>query len=266
MPKLNEKYASKDEALKEFEALLVEEDDGVTLHQDVIRQFTAVNDMKSNLSKARSEERAAKAKMKELESAIDGRDINDLEAALDELEELRSRKDSFASGDDKQKIDEIVSRRVEAATKKHQRELARIASERDEFKTSFEKSNGRLTDLTLEQQIAKMAKAKGIQDSSLKLVMRYAKQDFQLDENGDIVARDDSGTELDKYFTTLIDENPALTINLKDAGSDITKLGGSVGTRSVKRSDFDELSKTDPAKARELVSSVREGKAQLVDG
>lgn len=273
MAKLQEKYESKEAALEAFEALLVESDDedgGVVLHDDVIKQFKTVNDTTKSLSAARKAEREAKGKLKSFENALDGREIeiDSLEDILDEWESLKTLKESGKlEGEDLEKrAKELASAQLETERKKFEREKAKLEKDLAEEREGRTKVSGKLSELTLSQQLSSIAEKKGVKSHSMKFIKRLGADEFEVNEDGEIVDKTDAGRSVEDWLDEIISESPTVTLDPKSAGANITNGGGAAGLKQFTRKQVDDWARNNPAKAAEAMKSVKSGEAKLVDG
>lgn len=257
-----------DQALRDA-GVYVEASDGKWKMADALaRKTNDLGKLAGTRDKLRQELKDANAKIADFEAATDGREIDDLSGALDELETLREQKSDFEKGGDKDAAEiRAELHETKAALNKSNRELTKTTNalnlSLDETKKELDKSQGELGSLRFESIFQKEAKDVGIRNS-INLVMAGAKQEFKY-EDGGIVPIAEDGPDFSSWMSDQVAENAFLTADLKNGGMDTTNNGGGGGKRTIKRGDFDTLSRENPAKAAEVMTSVRQGEAHLVD-
>lgn len=267
MPKLQKKYASRDAALKAFEALLIDAEEGeeVTLHEDVIKQFEVVNDTTGSLKAARKAEKEAQAAFKALKDSLEGHEIEDLDEALEQLADLRAREAEFESGSDKDSAEiKAEARQLQADLRKATKEVAKMQKALEEKDAAFGSTRSELHELKFDSHFGKLAKEAGVKNS-LDDLMDAARYRFKFDENGEIVNKKDDGPSMDEWLDERVSGNPIYTADLSNGGSNVINGGGGGGKRTIKREDYEKISTSDPAQASALMASVRKGEATLVD-
>lgn len=252
------------EALRD--AAYKETEDGKWKMVDALARKTAdLGNLSRATQAARKEAKEAKAKLKAFEDALEGREIEDLASALDEYESLKSKASAFDAGDNKEKIEALVQKRLETEAARYKRDLGKLQAANKDLEAALGNTRGKLSEVTLDRVIAEKAKAAGIKDHSLKFIRRMARDDFSVDDNGEIIDRTEAGRSLDDWLQSQIDETPTLTIDLSNGGSGAYNGGATKGVRTIKRADFDSMAKENPKQAAATMAAVKNGEARLVD-
>lgn len=245
------------------EGVYAEADDGKWKMVDALaRKTNDLGKLTGLRDKLRKDLKEANAKVADYEAALDGREVDDLAAALDELEGLRQQKEDFEKGGDTE-VAEVRAelREAKTALNKATRDLAAKTKTLEETEEAFGGVKGELGSLKFESIFGKEAKELGIKNST-NLLMAGAKQEFKY-EDGDIVPLKEDGPDFRDWLSAQVSENQFLTADLSSAGMDTKNSGGvSGGKRTYKRSDFDQAA---PADREAIMTKVRTGEASLVD-
>lgn len=195
---------------------------------------------------------------------LDDDKIASLHDDLEELEELRKGKDLDPNSKDYQKkIDEAVASKLEAVTKKFEREIAKRDKDIATKDEILGKTNKSLSKATLERVVIDKAVEKGVQKHSLKSALRFASDDFTVNEEGEIVDKTDAGRSIEDWLDEYVTENPQATIDLKNAGTG--SLGGDGKGGGNNRITMEQFNKMPPAKQDEIAEKAGKGELTLVD-
>lgn len=220
-----------------------------------------------NAYKKEQERRKKAEEANEVLKKLDGVDLETIGDDLEELQELRDLKEAgeIGSDDNKEKIEALVEKRVETERKKFERDLNKLRAENETTNSTLKSTREKLSSITLDDAISKAAAELEVKNHGLKVVKRFGRDEFMLNDEGEIVDRSDAGRTIQDWIQNEIDENPTLTMDLKSAGMGADNGGGGGGKRTYKRAEFDEIARNNPAEAAKVMASVRGGEASLVD-
>lgn len=194
-------------------------------------------------------------------------EANKLSEMLEELEDLRQLKESgeFDEGN-REKLEELVGKRVETERKKFERDNAKLKAQLDEANTKLGETSGKLKTVSLETQARELAAKYKIASHSLDDALFHVTKSFDLDDEGNIVDRTDAGRTLEDWFDETVPNKPGWTFDPKTSGSGAHGgSGGHGGKRTYKREEVSQWATENPTKAKEAMEAVKKGDAQLVD-
>lgn len=254
----NKKYETLDE-IDEDKRGAFEEKDGKF---QVVKALDP-SGLKATLEKKNAEIKALKPFKQKLEGmGLEDDALETLVDDLDELSDLRAQKEAgdLGGGDAEKKVEELVAKRVEAANKKHQRELNKALAERDEAKEELGQAKGALKTVSLETKARALATKHKIADHSIDDVLLKVSGAFDLDEEGN-PSRED-GMSLDDWFDETVPTKPGWTFNPQNSGSGADGGGNGAGGRTVKMEQYEKMSPADQAAIAEKASA---GELSLVD-
>lgn len=194
-------------------------------------------------------------------------DLSKLSEINEELEELRAEKEAGSlDGANKEKIDEIVEKRLDTERKKWDREKTKLQGDLDAATTKLGETSGKLKTVSLETRAREIASKHKVQPHSIDDALYRVSQDFDLDDDGQVVDKSEAGRTLDDWFAETVPTKPGWTFAPEPGGTGAQPGSGKHGgPRTVKRSEADKLAVENPSKAKELMASVSKGEVQLVD-
>lgn len=227
---------------------------------------------KSGLDSTLKKKKAEVAELKKQIAKFDGLDpdidLDTLPDDLDELQQLRQAKEAGTlEGEEANKrIEAIVTERLDLIQKKHDRELKKVEDERDAAASERDGARGELRDIRLDQQITKLAGDKGVKPHSMRSIRAFGREEFTVNADGEVVDKEETGKTLEDWMDNIVAENPQFTVDLSNAGTGAKPGESTPGKKVFKRTEFDEISATDPKRASEIMADVRKGEAELVEG
>lgn len=185
-------YETKDDIPSGYEALFTERDG--KWHLTGVKGIKTQGDI-DRLQTALTKERNDHKKTKETLQKFGNHDAEQLANDLDELEELRALKESggLGNGASEEKINALVEQRI-------QRKLAPLQRELEKTKTKLAEAEGQVNELSTEKKRTKIssvtsavARELKVLDTAVDDVILYAERLFELDDSGNVVARDGVG-------------------------------------------------------------------------
>ncbi|MCG7598875.1 hypothetical protein MHM84_03690 [Halomonas sp. McH1-25] len=186
--------------------------------------------LKSALDKERSEKRERDRQLREMQKRYDGIDPDKTREMLSRLEQDEESK-LIAEG----KMDEVINQRTERMRAEHERQLTQLQQEAETAKTFADKFRGRV----LSDEVRAAASEVGLIDTAARDAYLHAQTMFQVDDEGNVVAKEEAGFDangkpltLKSWLESMRDSAPHWFPVAKGGGAP-----GSNGTRgSVKRS------------------------------
>lgn len=219
--------------------------------------------LENSYKREQEKRKAAEERAKHLPDDFDLEKYNE---AMEELEELRGLKEAGSFDEkNKEKLEELVAKRVETERKKFERETAKLKTELETANAKLGETGSKLKTVTLETQARALAAKHKIAEHSIDDALFHVTRAFDLDEDGNVVDRSDAGRTLEDWFSETVPNKPGWTFDPKAGGSGALgggKSGG--GKRTYTEKEFDDLSINNPSKAAEIAAAIGKGEAELV--
>ena len=242
-----------------------------TSGQEQVVQETTIASLNAEAMKHRTEKEALEARVIELNKTVETfKDIDPTKAkeALETIKNIDAKALIDAGEAEKVRTDAIAD-----VTKNYQEKL-------DEAEANNAKLQSNLDNMVVQNSFTG---SKFISDNialPADVVQSTFGGNFKI-EDGKMVAYDATGTKIlskekmgepasfDEAMSILVESRTDKDIFYKpddQRGSNSNGKGGNQGTgRSMKRSDFDEIAKTQPHKASEIAQSVQKGEMTITD-
>jgi hypothetical protein len=135
-----------------------------------------------------AEKKALAEKLTEMEKQWSGFDQKQVTALLDKMANDEDTK-LIAEG----KIDEVISKRVEALKSDYEKKLEAATSKISELETGLGEKDTKVKTLIVDSNVRQAASKLGIVPTAIEDVIYRAKQTFTLDDKDNLVARDGNG-------------------------------------------------------------------------
>lgn len=239
----------------EFHSLYVKaEDETYQIVATNIRTQQDVDRIKSALEKERNDHKAVKDK---LNKTLSGKSPEELQLALDELEQLKSKtKNPDNSADIQAKID--------AATAMLKREIEQDRLKLAEQQEEITKYKGRDRDRKIEDKLREaIGKDRGIVSTAVQDILFFAKFAFEVDQDGNVITKDTHGVQAgllpSVWLSSMQDSRPHWWGATQGGGATGSKGGSSSNPWSEKNWNMTEQGKIfqeNPEKARQLAASA----------
>lgn len=203
-------YDKLEDIPEQFQELYTERDgkfeltgvDGVKTQADVDR-------VQESLRKERGEHTKTKDKLK-LFGDLDPEKVH---TELDEIEELRVRAEANDKGGiDEEKLEELVSRRVNREKAPLERENAKLKTENETLTGQNGELQGTITSGKIATEIRKVAEAAKVVPSAVDDIIAIGKGVFEVSQDGVVVTREGAGVSpgvgVDIYLADMKEKRP----------------------------------------------------------
>ncbi len=151
-----------------------------------VKSFTDFSKLAGGAAKERADHKATKARL----ALLGDRSVEDVVAILDRVPEL----EAAASGNNPEKINQIVEGKIGAKLAPVQRELAKAMEGIKERDTMIQGFQAKERTRSIHDAVREVVgKAQGFQASALEDVLMVAERHFEINEEGKVVTRDGVG-------------------------------------------------------------------------
>ena len=223
-------YASMNEVPAGFESLYTEQDGKAVLTG--VKGLSGIQGSVQRLTTALNKERADHKETKAKAKAIDelGMSVEDAITAIAERDELKIRVESGEGGKvDDAKIAELVERRVKLATGPLEKKIKDAETRAATAEASLGEATARIRQSTINSALSEAATKAGVDGKMLSAVSRLIGPDVDLDDAGNVIAREGGtftpGVDLGTVFAEAKQHFPGLWPTSVGGGA---KGGGSM--------------------------------------
>lgn len=253
---------SLDDVPEEFHVLYTEKNgkfeftgvEGIKTQADIDR-------LQTGLTKERSEHKATKEKLKVFTSLAD--DPEELQAKLDRIEEL----EAAAGGKlDEGKLNEMVEVRLKSRIAPVERELKKAQQQLGEYEAEVTNYRTQNRQRTITDAVTSAARNAKVQDFAMEDALMYAERVFDVNEEGNIVVKDNvgftPGVEPSVWLTEIAEKKPhwfAAPSYGGGAGGSRNSSQGTVNPFTAENwnaTKQGELYKQDPKRAEQLAKAA----------
>lgn len=258
--KIKAQYATQEEVPADYVDLYEEKDGKWVLTQvEGVRSEEEFTRVHGALTKERNDHRETKGKI----SLLGGRDINEVVADLDKIEEYKIAADA---GKDEHKVEKLVESRLRT-------KIAPIERERDQLKTRVGELETEVTGFKTETRTRSIrdalssaaTKTKVIQEAQEDVVMLGVNL-FELDDNGIVVTRDNipgvtPGITPEAWLSDNVSKKPHWFGSSFGGGAGGSRGNGGGGANPWKHDQWNmtqqgEMLRTDRQKAEQLAKAA----------
>lgn len=153
-----------------------------------------IDRMRTGLDKEREAHLETKDKLRAFADVAGGKTPEEIQTELDEIDELRIKAEKGGEGPDKEKVEELISKRVDREVAKVQRQLDASKTELGEVKAGFDKLTGEVTKRDLHAHLREVGETAKLRDGCVDDFVRYAEGMFVKDEiSGEWISKDEVG-------------------------------------------------------------------------
>lgn len=183
------------EAIPEAVAPLYTEKDGKFVLTGVKGMKTPddVNNVMTGLTKERAEHAETKNKLKPLQEWLGDRSIEDIQTALDEVEELRLKAESAGGEIPKEKLEEMVLARVQREVAPKDRKLQAAETELGELRSKLEEVQGELVRRDLHSHLREIGAKAKLRPEAMEDWLFLGERIFERQEDGTFASKDGVG-------------------------------------------------------------------------
>lgn len=188
-----------------------------------IGEFDKVNEA---LRKERGDHKAVKDRFK----ALGDRDVDEVLAQLDEIDELRTKLEN-ADGIPDDKIEEMVEKRLARIKAPLERDMSKITTERDEALQQKADTQRELDDLHIGRHLQEIA-TKNCDPNHVGDIVEIGRHYLTRDENGEIVTKDDSPLPAIEWLKNQMEEREHWNKPTGNGGGGRSKQTSGGGTKN----------------------------------
>lgn len=259
---LKYKYSNRDDIPEEFRDLFTEKNgEWVLTEVTGMRTNEDVQRLQDSLAKERSDHKETKRTLGEYREISSSPE--ELQAALDEAEELKAAGDGGKIDDEK--IEQIVERRIAAKTKPLERTISKLEKELAEKDQTIEQYASADRKRTIRDEMRKACASSKLVDTAVEDALLYGDSVLTLDESGQVVTRDNVGVTPGISPADLLSEiqerRPHWWPESSGIGGRGGKHGGNMGKNPFSGENWNlteqgNLIRTDRSKAERLAAAA----------
>lgn len=185
--RLKYRVKSLDEVDSKYHDLYTEKDGEYVLDVEGVKTQEDIDRLQESLRKERNDHKETKEKYR----SLDGLDVEDVIAKLDEYDELKAKADN--SGNDDEKVEKLVEARMRSKLAPLERELQQAKAKNGELEGEVNQYKGKEKERTIHDHIRKAAATAKVRDTAIEDALVYGERVFDVDESGRVVTKDGVG-------------------------------------------------------------------------
>lgn len=187
-------YESIDAVPEQFRGLYTEKDDGVHLTGvKGLKTQADIDRLSKALNGARGERDELNGKLKPFQEWLGDRSLDEVQAAFDEIEELRARAEAGGGEFPKDKLEELAERKVTTKLAPVERKLSQTEQALAEAVQRAEAAEAALTTRDLHAHLREIGEKAKLRPEAMADWLSLGERVFEKSEDGAFVSKDQSG-------------------------------------------------------------------------